>query len=277
LFIIPLNVLAIGNGNTIINSEGVEMTLEQYNNLKKLFSDMYIDTMTQDDFDEKMSMGIDFDNVQSIKKYIKTEYNHLTGEKTSTEISALEYMMAGTNPNMNNPQATLVETAYKWVLLAVSRFSNTNYGYLSVTGHWKIMPSTRSFDVNAVRFVNASVINGTQSGKQFYTLNGNNYVINYSYNGTNMNDLSNGFGISMNLVNDSITGLESEISASISFDNYPAGFFGSYQHAVSTTTLSESKNYTLSSIGLGNVIHFLDTDTIAKYDGMEGVYTYFMS
>lgn len=82
----------------------------------------------------------------------------------------------------------------------------------------------------------------------------------------------------MNLLNDSnLTALELDIDASLSMSNYPVQINASYQHAVSTTTLSESQNYTLSTIGLGDVIHFLDNNTIAKYDGMQGTYITFTS
>ncbi len=278
LIIMPSNIYALGNNDIITNSNGVEMTVEEYNNLRKLFSEAYIDTMTRDEFEEKMSMGIDFDNVHYDKKYIKTDYNHLTGETTSTEISELEYMMAGTNPNSILPQATYIETAYKWIFLGYAPVGN-NTVYMTFIGHWKIMPATRSFDVIAARFVNMYVINGTQEGKQIYTINNGNYnYVSYSFNGTNISNQSNGFGISMNLLNDpDLTFLELEIDASVHAEDFPATIFASYQHAVSTTTLSESQNYTLTSIGLGSVIHFLNNSTMAKYDGMQGTYITFTS
>ena len=137
--------------------------------------------------------------------------------------------------------------------------------------HWKIIPATRSFDVIATRIINLDVINGTQGGKQFYTINGNTSYVNYNFNGTNINNQSNGFGISMNLINDpDLSALELEITSSLEVTNYPAIIYASYQHATSSVTLAESKNYTLSYLGMGDVILFANNSTAAKYDGMGG-------
>lgn len=276
LLIVPFKVNALGNHDTIVNQNGVEMTLEEYTNLKKIHSDLYIDTMTQDDFDQKMNLGIDFNNGQTVKKYYKSQHNYITGETNSTEVSELEYMQVGMNNNGDMPQATYIETGYKWIALSLFKTSD-NTAYATITEHWKSLPTVRSYDVIAMRFTNMSVINGTQQGKQFYRINGTNNYIAYEFNGSNTNNQSNGFGISMNLLNTDVDELECEADTSLIIDDYVALTFASYQHAVQTVTLSESMNYTLGSMGLGNVIHFLNTSTINKYDGMEGLYTYFTS
>lgn len=274
LLIVPFKVSALGNHDTIVNQNGVEMTLEEYTNLKKIHSDLYIDTMTQDDFDQKMNM--DFDTAQTVKKFYKTEYNHLNGQTSSTEVSELEYMQAGMNNNGDMPQATYIETGYEWLALGVVKTTDFT-AYATITAHWKSLPTVRSYDVIAMRFTNMSVINGTQQGKQFYRINGTNNYIAYEFNGSNTNNQSNGFGISMNLLNTDVDELECEADTSLVIDNYVALTFASYQHAEQAVTLSESMNYTLTSIGLGSVIHFLNTSTMNKYDGMEGLYTYFTS
>ena len=273
---IPFNVFAVGNLDTYINSQGVEMTMDEYWDLKQMFSDVYIDCMMQDEFDEKMDLGIDFDNVQHDKKYIRIDHNHLTGQTTTTEISEFEYLTFGMNQNQNAPQATYIETSLIWIDLSASYLASGDI-YFSHTSHWKQMPTVRSFDVSAVRWINLDIINGTQEGKQFYTLNGINGFVNYAFNGTNINNQNNGFGISMNLLNDpDVTMFELEISAILEVLDYPVFLFSTYQHAESSVTLAESKNYVLQSGGLGNVIHYLD-NTYNKYDGMTGLYTYFMS
>lgn len=273
LMIIPINIFALENDELIVNSNGVEMTREDYNNLRKYFGELHIDAMTQDEFDEQMQL--DFDNVHGVLKYVRTDYNHITGEVTSTEITEEEYMNAGLDKNTQS-RSNYAESDYKWIYIGAS--NNNGAAFLSFVAHWKIMPATRSFDVIAARLVNLDVINGTQAGKQFYTVGGVINCINYSFNGTNINNQSNGFGISMNLVNDtSITGLELEITSSLEVTNYPAIIFASYQHAITTLSLDESKSYTLSSSGLGSVITYANSSTYSKYDGMTGVYYYFTS
>ncbi|MBR4230659.1 MAG: hypothetical protein IKR74_00690 [Bacilli bacterium] len=267
LMIIPINIFALENDELIVNSNGVEMTLEDYNNLKKYFSDMHIDTLTQDEFDEQMQL--DFENVNKTIKYYRTDYNHITNETISTEITEEEYNNGGLDKELNLPRSNYIESNYKWLSLG----AGSSYGdaFLCFVAHWKIIPATRSFDVIATRIINLDVINGTQGGKQFYTINGNTSYVNYNFNGTNINNQSNGFGISMNLINDpDLSALELEITSSLEVTNYPAIIYASYQHATSSVTLAESKNYTLSYLGMGDVILFANNSTAAKYDGMGG-------
>jgi hypothetical protein len=272
--IIPINIFALENDEIIVNSNGVEMTVEDYNNLKKYFSDMHIDTLTQDEFDEQMQL--DFENVNRTMKYYRTDYNHITGETTSTEITEEEYNNAGSDKETNQPRSTYIESNYKWLSLSGSNVNGA--AFLCFVAHWKIMPATRSYDVIAARIINLDEINGTQAGKQFYTINGNTSYVSYGFNGTNINQQSNGFGISMNLVNDpNLTGLELEITSSLEVLNYPAIIYASYQHATSSVTLAESKNYTLSNVGMGDVILFANNSIASKYDGMGGTDFYFFS
>ena len=146
---------------------------------------------------------------------------------------------------------------------------------MSYTALWKIMPAVRSFDVNGIRLSNMEVVNGTQQGKQVYTLNGTTDFVQYNFNGTNIKNLSNGFGISMNLLNSNVTYLESTIDSSLGILAYPAGLFASYQHAIEDVSLATSQNYTIG-VGLGDVFVF-NNGIGSKYDGMEGTYDFITS
>ena len=76
---------------------------------------------------------------------------------------------------------------------------------------------------------------------------------------------SNGFGSSFKV------GQGSNVELSLTFMVSGNGtVYGSYQHASSTTTLSESKDYTISHLGYGGVIKFSDS-VKEKYDAMTGV------
>ena len=50
----------------------------------------------------------------------------------------------------------------------------------------------------------------------------------------------------------------------------PFFVYGSYQHAVSNVSLSESQDYELHYLGLGHVIYF-DDDVIDEYDDTPGL------
>ena len=135
-----------------------------------------------------------------------------------------------------------------------------------------MIPSTRAFDVIAVRYVGMSDVDGTQIGRQIWGTNGNYTYVNYGWNGTNINRQDNGFGISMNITNDStINYLENYIESAVKFTGNFQWAGASYQHATSNTTLAQSKSYTLAEDGKNGVILF--TGNIgSKYDNMPGVY-----
>lgn len=264
--LVPSSVFA----NTYTNSNGVVMTENQYSDLLKIYSEKHISVLEQDRFDELMNMNLDFNNTQTTVKYIKTEYNNVTGETANSLVTEEEY----NNYKPSQTRATVYETSYKRIALGFTKTSGS-YAFVTFNSVWKIMPAVRSFDVIGVRLSNLSVINGTQQGQQIYTLDGKTDYVQYNWNGTNIKNLSNGFGISMNLLNSDVTYLECTIDSTLEVEDYPAGLFASYQHAVKDVTLATSQNYTIG-VGLGDVFVFND-NIGAKYDGMEGTYDYISS
>ena len=63
----------------------------------------------------------------------------------------------------------------------------------------------------------------------------------------------------------------SNVVLNMDFEVNPGGtVYASYQHAVSNTSLSVSRDYTISSSGYGNVFLF-GTAGRSIYDGMNGV------
>ena len=270
MLLLPKNIFAVHIDDTITNSQNVEIAMEDYLKLQTMFSDAYIDTLTQSEYERIMDLGIDFDDVQKSTKYFKTEYNNVTGEVTNTEVTEAEFIAV--NPDAISPQATVVETAYKRVQLALGATTSTT-AFFTFSAFWKIMPAVRSFDVIAARLSGFTKINGTQQGKQIYKLNGTTSYVQYSFNGTNINNQSNGFGISMNLLDSNITSLECEIDSSMTIDVPTPFIAASYQHAVQNVSLATSKSYTLTSGGLGGVILF-SGNIYNYYDGMNGTYAY---
>ena len=216
-------------------------------------------------------MNLDYENVQKTKKYIKTEYNQVTGDVVETLVSEEEYENVQERPQT---RATVIETSYKYTQLNLTRVGQDN-AYFTYFAIWKIMPAVRSFDVIGVRFSSMTKINGTQQGKQIYDLNGVTDYVQYNFNGTNIRNFSNGFGISMNLLNSNVTYLECTIDSSMDIPEFPAGLFTSYQHAITDVSLATSQNYTLG-VGLGDVFVF-NNNIATKYDGMAGTYDYFSS
>ena len=159
------------------------------------------------------------------------------------------------------------QTASKRLSMLVSKDSN-NYLSIFVSNIWLTEPKVKSADIIAVRF------NGSASlynfwGEQHYTNSSGKQLVSYNNTVTNSQVFSNGLGISMNLVD-----AGSNFKCYLAWNGYSSGtlnIYASYQHATSNVTVADSKKYTLSSSGLGNVIKFNSSSISNKYDGMQGV------
>ena len=254
----------------ITNQNGVRISMSDYNLLTNIYSDAYIQTMTNEDYENFKAKNININNLVKSEKYYKTVIDHLNNVVTNTEVTENEFN--NYNPNVQTLSVSnFVETQYKKLSLTLSDNHN-GYGDIFVGLLWKMIPSTRAFDVIAVRYVGMTDVDGTQWGRQIWGTNGNYTYVNYGWNGTNINRQDNGFGISMNITNDStINYLENYIGSAVEFTGNFQWAGASYQHATSNTTLAQSKSYTLAENGKNGVILF--TGNIGeKYDNMPGVY-----
>ena len=258
------------NISYITNQNGVRISMTDYNLLINIYSNAYIQTMTSEGYENFKAKNININNLVKSEKYYKTVIDHLNNVVTNTEVTENEFN--NYNPNIQTLSVSnFVETQYKKLSLTLSDNHN-GYGDIFVGLLWKMIPSTRAFDVIAVRYVGMTDVDGTQWGKQIWGTNGNYTYVNYGWNGTNINRQDNGFGISMNITNDStINYLENYIGSAVQFTGNFQWAGASYQHATSNTTLAQSKSYTLAENGKNGVILF--TGNIGeKYDNMPGVY-----
>lgn len=258
------------NISYITNQNGVRISMTDYNLLTNIYSEAYIQTMTNEDYENFKAKNININNLVKSEKYYKTVIDHLNNVVTNTEVTENEFN--NYNPNIQTLSVSnFVETQYKKLSLTLSDNHN-GYGDIFVGLLWKMIPSTRAFDVIAVRYVGMSDVDGTQYGRQIWGTNGNYSYVEYGWNGTNINRQDNGFGISMNITNDStINYLENYIGSAVQFTGNFQWAGASYQHATSNTTLAQSKSYTLAEDGKNGVILF--TGNIgSKYDNMPGVY-----
>lgn len=254
----------------ITNQNGVRISMTDYNLLTNIYSDAYIQTMTSEGYENFKAKNININNLVKSEKYYKTVIDHLNNVVTNTEVTENEFN--NYNPNIQTLSVSnFVETQYKKLSLTLSD-NHDGYGDIFVGLLWKMIPSTRAFDVIAVRYVGMTDVDGTQYGRQIWGTNGNYSYVEYGWNGTNINRQDNGFGISMNITNDStINYLENYIGSAVQFTGNFQWAGASYQHATSNTTLAQSKSYTLAENGKNGVILF--TGNIGeKYDNMPGVY-----
>lgn len=153
------------------------------------------------------------------------------------------------------PRGTFHETNAKILKITSSCSSDC---FVSVVLTWKNNPNTRSYDVMGARFNNTTVEPSTIRTRITST-NGQ-----LSFN--DIKSFNNGFGVSMALPKSG-----SNIVAYQTYTVTKGGtVYASYQHAKSTISLANSKNYTISPYGYGGVFQFSGV-AANVYDRMNGV------
>lgn len=250
---------------TVNVKASVNISDEDYARLRLVFSDVRISFMSDEEIQRYLSY--DLENTNTAHKYYKVTEN-INGSFTYSEVDEEEAMSA--IESGITPYGSYKETSYKHIQLMRSG-AGTNKYYMNLYTEWLITPKIKSYDVSALRVDDATVVEGSQSGTQTYwdkNTKEYNYV-DYSANGKNIVKKSNGFGISMNLV-DSGSYFACEISALVVATTKYAHVYGSYQHAAGNVTLAQSQSYNISHNGLGGVINF-SSDVEGYYDRMGGV------
>lgn len=246
------------------SAKAATLTNEEYSRLKIIFSDARIAIMSDEDAQRYLSYDLENSNIVS-KYYRVTETANGT---VSTEVTKTEAEEASQANNNNVTRGASHTTTYKNIQITSSQINGNRYMVTFIT-KWLLVPRVKSYDVIAMRLDDATMEEGTQSGIQSYKKNGSYSYVMYSNNGTNMVKKTNGFGISMNLVDNS-TAYECDIESIVVSTSKWATAYASYQHAASNVTLAQSKAYNISHNGYGEVINFA-TAVENYYDGMQGV------
>ncbi len=260
--ILPITVKA----ESIINNNGIVITEEEYNNFIQIHSHAYI--MTMDELEYEKLSNLNYNNLTRVVKYYSTTYNPRLNITTERELTKEEYDNFSI-PRLNSSVSYYETTAKE---LVMTFMPGSYYNFVTLTATWKYIPTTRVFDVIGFRGDGFSFRNGSQTGTQMYIdASGTYHSIHYSWNGTNIKKFSDGFGISMNLVNPTIQALSLDATCDVVQDVTHPVIFGAYEHAInSSVTLADSQNYTMGGSGLGGVFVY-PYSISAKYDGMSGV------
>lgn len=292
LFLCGISLFAFGtfsvnalekNDVYFTNMNGVELTETQYNNLLKGFSHDTINTMSAEMIDD-LKDDINIKKVTTTK-YVKTSTRYVDNEPvqtTDSEISLEEFTKAPKESTINPTKGArfaandFVETNYKKINLDVTYGSSISTKYVTLTNVWKTIPKVKSFDVLAISVGVPSIsfnLNGHRSGYQKWDGN----VINYAADSGNWKIVDSstiwkkGLGLSQNLVDDTTTSLENSITVTFLSGADPFPVRASYQHATSDLSLTQSKDYTLGTDGMGGLIKF-SSSVSGKYDNTPGLY-----
>lgn len=244
-----------------VSNVKAETTEEDYNKLRSIFSDERISLMS--DAEKAIYTDNEVTVEEKLYKGTLTVNNTYTYEEINPSLA--DDIIANSQISTYD---SFYQTTYKQISLIDVDFDDNSHR-LTVYTQWLIVPVTQSYDVTAMRVEDAYIVEGSQTGLQVYRKNGTIGSVNYSPNGTNIRKEDDGFGISMNLVNDA-SYYETEISANVVATSQYAKAYGTYQHAVTDVTLDASQSYTISHNGFGDVLNFA-TGVQNWYDGMNGV------
>lgn len=190
-------------------------------------------------------------STSSMTKYYKTTMNN--GKYLTKEISAYDYINVPKFELMNNE----VNTEYKRMTIRVQN----NKVILNLS--WKKTPNYLSYDVIALNSDNIYFNNTSIIGYQRNSIN----IIDYQSNSQNTRIFANGFGISMNLV-DNANEHTLILQANISSNSRTGRIYGNYRHARNNISLTNSLNYYLSN---GN-INFYNSTIDSYYDKINPVW-----
>ena len=114
----------------ITNQNGVRISMTDYNLLTNIYSYAYIQTMTNEDYENFKAKNININNLVKSEKYYKTEIDHLNNVVTNTEVTENEFN--NYNPNVQTLSVSnFVETQYKKLSLTLSDNHN-GYGDIFV-------------------------------------------------------------------------------------------------------------------------------------------------
>lgn len=218
--------------DTITNQSGVVIPIEKYNALKSIYSDNFMNYMTQEEY-----------NIIKDKDLSKVVIKEITDANLNSSTSTI---------------ATEHTTSSKGLRII------NNDGFVTMTLTWYKVPTIKKWDVMAFRKNTSVNISNYYLFRQYYLSTDNESKLSTEKYGQNFD---NGVGATFKVQNGS--GHEMELSADFTGSGR---VYGSYQHASnSKATLADAMDYTLSGSGFGGVILFNEAIE-SKFDGMGGVY-----
>ena len=213
---------------------GIELTQDEYEFLNKFYFQGYADIMTRDQYDAIVADDL-FNREVTIVKY------------EDPGLALLSPSIGSRSDTHSTPAKTV----------QIGKVCPPSYCIMTLTNTWHGSPATRSWDN-----IGAYLSNVTYLAHNFTVVASTD---GYTYF-NNLNTATNGVGNSVKLPDDG-----EDIVISMSFKVSRGGtVFGSYQHAMSSTTLAVSQDYNFDILGYGGVFDYYG-NAIGVYDGMNGV------
>lgn len=251
------------------NTNNVTIDLDNYNKIKSLMSESEIENIDAR-FYEAIKVSNDIKNIESA--IIESTYLTVGNDEFLVNENILTQDEYNTRVKSRTSENDVYKIEYKQIHLMASEENNEKMSFY-IQNVWQKTPKIKSFDVIALRWSGTvtpdkNSANGIQDYKS--TLQQvNPPTITYANTSGNMKYFSNGVGLSQNLVDDAsyyvnVLSINATCSGIVNL-------YGTYQHAQSDLSLTQSQNYTISSSGLGKVLYYSDTSIRNTYDNTAGL------
>ena len=233
-----------------VNSNGIEMTEQEYDNLLSVgFTEFQIKNMSLSEFNDNKDLHGQVE--ASVKKYYKTVTNTLTGKVIeSREASYDEFFFFFENPTRDTG---FIMTS--WIQMTNNIITISDYyKRYKADMFWMSMPPVRSFDTFAIGFndYEIEIVSSVIPLTIVYTYSDGTDITQTA--GYTQKITSKGAGVSFKLPSEHIVGLSSymyynigkitssEVTSLISCSDYV--------HANRTSTLARATDYNLDFFGI---------------------------
>ena len=181
----------------------------------------------------------------------------------TTEVTEEEYNSATKEMNTRGSTIATTETTYKKMTTTIAQ--NGNYYRYKVVLTWKLMPSTRSYDIIGIGFPSNVKVAATPGFNQHYCVTGGSCYTTgtYSpYTGTY------GAGASFKVPSGTLDSMKQTFYVDVEKNNPNTTLtlqraYGDYAHAQYSVTSSEAKNYYVETGGI-----VLDSSIDPDYDSI---------
>jgi len=202
--------------DTITNRSGVVIPIEKYNALKSIYSDNFMNYMTQEEY-----------NIIKDKDLSKVVIKETTDAKasSSTGTRAQEHTTSSKSLRIIN-----------------------NGGFVTMTLTWYRVPTIKKWDVMAFRKNSSVSMSAVYFLKQYYQ-SGDDLILSTDKYGQNFD---NGVGATFKVQN----GSNHEMELSMEFSGSGRVYGSYQHASNSKATLADAMDYTLSGSGFGGVILF---------------------
>lgn len=240
-----LSNITISKANEIVNYNNIHMTNNEYNTLLNLgFTENQIYHMDEETY--LNNKDLDAKLVSQMQRYYKT-ISPVYGSSYTVEITKEEY------DSVDENKVTLrgtVNTTYKTIVSSIAQNGN-KYRY-NVSTMWKIMPSTRSFDIIGIGFADYVTISGFVNFSFTYANSAGQYTTSTQY--YNKKSTSSGGSAVYQLPQGTIKALSSSLYYDVVKDTNNTitllTICGDYAHAQSNVPQSNVADYGISIYGI---------------------------